>query len=611
MEFENNDPNVYVNKIMFQKQVIFSVSTEIKLKNLQYILKGKSIYYDFLTGMHYFFVTENDPGYSRLILEGEKIGLKFNKNENIYWVSFQGETLGNEKMRSMLMGKNLRSVDKGMVFPLVLNKEGRIYYLYQYDASSEPDVSESFYKIQRAYNEFYGSGSFKIERISESENFIELFKYGQVDQNFYEMEVSFPYEGPNLIGILKRATINPEEDEFIVKINGEFYKFMLKDMINNLNIPSEGIFNSVKDLSEKFAFTSYFDGKCENGICRVRWIVEERFLLDVLRALNKIVESGVKFSFSKVKKLEIDYQEEKKNELPFSTLNKEMFQKEIIYSKDMDYMPLIKDIIDKAIIYNDSLSLDLFFVLDNSSQIYPEVKIKAIRNNIKIDENRSFLWLKFPDISKSNKDIFEKISVDRQINLPGSFHLPFHLINNNRIYYCDQYNKDYEYDVTARILNVHDIYHTILGKDSFRIEKVCESEDPIAFIRNLGLESEIGAMQFIFNFEGPDAKGILKNFSSEVNNIQFVVDHGNGLEIVNLTTIVKEIPSIGNIVEDFLKSMNDNLIFFLYFEFECKNGTCKVNIFMEEKMVPLFLSNLDMFADIGFKIILSKFEIIK
>ncbi|MGC8681659.1 MAG: hypothetical protein ACP5TW_06475, partial [Thermoplasmata archaeon] len=187
---------------LFQKQAVISIVSDIKLKNFKFIIKGKTIYYDFLTAEHYFSVSENDPGYSKLILDGKEIGLKFNKKGNIYWVSFYGETLKNDEIAKKFEGRNLREIKKGMVFPLILNKDGRLYYLYQYAEDAESDVSTDLILIQNAYDDIFGPGIFRIEKIGNVEKFANYFKYGHFDQTFYEMELSVPHNGPDFIGIL-------------------------------------------------------------------------------------------------------------------------------------------------------------------------------------------------------------------------------------------------------------------------------------------------------------------------------------------------------------------------------------------------------------------------
>ena len=181
------------------------------------MVEEKPVYYDFTRGEHYFSITENDPGFSHVFIEGNEIGLKFRKTGDIYWVSFMGETKRNEKIKDMLKGKDLRSIKSGMLFPIVLNKNGRAYYFYQYNENVEAEVTEHLLKLQNAFDEIHGIGSFKIEKISDAENPTELFNYGSVNELFYEIEILVPYEGPDMKGIQKRISMNPEENEFIIK----------------------------------------------------------------------------------------------------------------------------------------------------------------------------------------------------------------------------------------------------------------------------------------------------------------------------------------------------------------------------------------------------------
>mgnify|MGYP001626227228 CR=1 FL=1 len=123
---ENQESNKWIehghiNKEFFQKQVIFSIDADIKLKNLKYIIKGKAVYYDFFTGEHYFSISEKDAEFSHIIAESKELGFPFKKKGDIYWLSFSDDTVSNEKVVKLLKGKELRFLENSILFPLVLN----------------------------------------------------------------------------------------------------------------------------------------------------------------------------------------------------------------------------------------------------------------------------------------------------------------------------------------------------------------------------------------------------------------------------------------------------------------------------------------------------------
>ncbi|MGC8662781.1 MAG: hypothetical protein ACP5TX_00025 [Thermoplasmata archaeon] len=598
----------YINRELFEKQAVFSISLDIKLKNFKYILKNKSVYYDFTKGEHYFLASENDPGYSHLLLEGEDIGLKFNKNEDVYWISFTGETMGNENMKKILNGKNLRSIEKGMMFPLILNRNERLYYVFQYSVEEENDVTENLLKIQNAYTEFYGPDSFRIEKISESEPLPDIFTYGYVDEPFYEIEILIPYDGPNMKGVLKRLSFEPKENQFMVKYDKTNYTLSFDDLTKNFQRPSISLFDAFKEISDRFAFPSYFEGVCENKICKVKWIYEERFLPDVLTVLNKINLSGGNIALSKIKKLNLEHKEIKENDLSFEPLNKEFFQKEIVYSKDLKYLPQLMDLIDNAIVYNDVMSMDVFLVVDKNSPKYPEIKIKSIKNNLKFNENKYFIWLSFPDISKIKDDLYDKTKNGRLFNLEGSYHLPFLIIKGGRIYYIDQYSTKFEKEVTTRILNVIKNHYDILGLNSFRVESIGNARDPLKFIRDFSIKTGIVSLELSIDYNGEDLKGIIKNISLDINQIQFLADEGQGPKVINISEINKKIPGFGDLAKLFFMNLQDNLSFLLYFEFKCNNGKCNINMLLEKNMFLIISNALVSLIDSGLKIKLSKYE---
>ncbi|MGC8699993.1 MAG: hypothetical protein ACP5R3_00010 [Thermoplasmata archaeon] len=598
--------NKYANLELFQKEAIASISLDIKLKNLKFVLKGKTTYYDFLTAEHFFSIFENEPGYSRLILEGKDIGLKFNKKEDIYWVRFFGETLFNEEIRKILQNRNLREIEKGMIFPLILNKNGRLFYLFQYSNDVIADASADLIYIMNAYNETYGPGTFKIEKISNAESFLNYFTYGDFEQIFYQLNLNLPYEGPDFVSILKRLSMKPEEYEFLIKINNEYKTMKFPEVLKLLKIDPGTYLNIISILPENFVFMSYFDGICKNNICTIKLILEERFIPFLLNVLNKLKNAGIEFSIENLIKLNLTKMQKVDVKNLFSPVNKDFFNREITYSKDLNYFGEIKDLIDSAICYSDDISFDKFLIINKDDPNFAEIKYKALKNNIKINENKFYLWFSFPETSKIYKEIKDVMNEGRMIQSIGVYHFPFSISYKGRMYYKIQYASESEYDATRRLLKIIDAQSKLIGKDAIKIEEIGNITDPISFINQYGIKDKIVYLELVTDYN-KNIKGLVKNSSTDINHIQILYDEGNGLKLTNFSDIQKR--TIGDLTKEFFKNLIDNLSFFLHIDFRCENGKCLFNFLIEEKMLPVVSSSLAGLIDSGTKVKISRFII--
>ncbi len=231
-----------------------------------------------------------------------------------------------------------------------------------------------------------------------------------------------------------------------------------------------------------------------------------------------------------------------------------------------------------------------------------------MKSNIKINENKYFFWFNYPEISRSKENLNEYIKDGRLFEMKSVFHLPFNIIYKDRMYYIIQYSDSCEYEITARILKVYDKYNSIIGRNSLRIENISNVRNILKFIRDFDIQKNIIALEFSSNYKGKELKGIIKNISSKIDNIEFLVDDGQGPKVISISEINERTPIFGELVQEFLKNLMDNLSFFLYFDFKCTNGGCIINILMEEKMFPVMVSGLNNLNTEIFNIRLSKYE---
>jgi len=474
----------------------------------------------------------------------------------------------------------------------------------------EAKVSERLLSIQDAYNNIFGPESFKIEEITDAFDFHEFFKYGELEEPFYEIEILIPYEGPNMKGLLKGYTINPLKDQFLVKYDNAQSILDLPTISEHLKLPTESLFDAFKDITEHFAFSSYYEGICEDGWCRVRWIYERKFIPDVIYSLNNIASKGGKIILSKFFELK-PFTKEMKIQSPCRShnhINKEFFQKQIYFSLDFSSATNIGELIDTGIIYHDHISRTYYFILDKHSPRYPEIKMRSMRHNININENDFLIWVSFPEISKTKPELNKEVEDNRLFNMEGVFHYPFNIISNGRMYFVAQYSTDTEYDFTKRILHLFGSFNEKLGPNSFKIEGITEQNDIIDFIKEKGISASIIEIGLKIEYHGKDLRGMIKNIGKEPENIQFLIDEGKGPILINISEINQRIPFLGKIATEFFNNLIDNLGFILYAEFVCIGDSCAMKMIMEERVFPIIANGIIHLIDRGFKIVLTDYE---
>ncbi len=282
----------HVNKKLFQREAIFSIDLEAKLHGISSIMRGRTAYYDYLTGRHYFSVNRNESDYPEVIMKSRKLALEMNDSGDLSWISYQDPTISDEKLSESIGGKELRFLDEAVLYPLVLYNKGREVHFLQYTESSENDVSDRLLAISGSYLDSGYNGVFRVEKISDSGEFIDFLTYGDIAEPMVEMELSIPYEGPDIRGILKGASTDVSKTQFLIESDSHLATVGLPTLAKAIKLPSNSLLDAFKTVVDSYAFTSYFEGICGGDECIVRWIFERRFSSIILSSLNGIFSKG-------------------------------------------------------------------------------------------------------------------------------------------------------------------------------------------------------------------------------------------------------------------------------------------------------------------------------
>ena len=293
----------HVNRKLFQREAIFSIDLEAKMHGISSIMRGRAAYYDYVTGRHYFSVSRNERDYPEVIMTARKLGLEMTSRGDLSWISYSDPTVSDEKLSKPIEGRELRFINEAVLYPLVLYNRGREVHFLQYATSAESDVSDRLLAMSESYLNSDTAKVFRVEKVSEAEEFTDFLRYGDLAEPMVELELSVPYEGPDIRGIMKGTTTDVLRTQFLIESDSQLVTVDLPTLAQAIKLPQKSLLDAFSAVVGSYAFTSYFEGICSGEECTVRWIFEERFSSVILSSLAQIVSRGGKVILKRYEKL--------------------------------------------------------------------------------------------------------------------------------------------------------------------------------------------------------------------------------------------------------------------------------------------------------------------
>lgn len=290
--------------------------------------------------------------------------------------------------------------------------------------------------------------------------------------------------------------------------------------------------------------------------------------------------------------------------------NKELFDKQLIYSIDTSPIIRINNIMSKGILYHDTIEREYYYFIFKSNPEYPEIKINAFRSNLNINENEKYLWIIFPEISKVHKVLDDQAKTSRLFFIKNLYPFPFVIFNNNRIYLFVQYRSDVGVSVTDRILKVKRNYDNLLGTGSMNIESVTNNIfNVVEFLNLFNLKTSIYEIKICVYHPELELQGIglFKSLSKDYKNNELLLKYKDELRTIKFFDILS--PSRLERIFKFASDLfNIKSGFILYHDFRCTGNECVHTIIFEENMKSGIAEVLEKYIDEGIDIRIEEFK---
>lgn len=290
-------------------------------------------------------------------------------------------------------------------------------------------------------------------------------------------------------------------------------------------------------------------------------------------------------------------------------VNKQIFDKQIIYSIEALSIFKIINLIDKCILYHDWVNNEYYFIKSKSDLDYHEIKIYAMRSNIQFNENNNILWFYFKGITSMNQKLDDFVQKNMIYLLNNVYHFSSVILKNNRFFYLGQFKSEDSSQITKLFVKLQNVFDEVLGPGSMEIHDLSNNlYVPVEFIKFLNIKTSIYEIRIKINYQGEEIKGLMKYISLKNNeNNHFYVFYKNKLNILTLS----DIQNIGKELYIFLKNLIDllniNISFLLYFDFTCNINNCKFTIMFEEKMVNTITEALEKIIENGVNVQIDKY----
>lgn len=275
-------------------------------------------------------------------------------------------------------------------------------------------------------------------------------------------------------------------------------------------------------------------------------------------------------------------------------VNHEFFDKQIIFSLNAKLIFNTYDIIGDSILYHDRFKREYYYVKSKSESDYPEIKIKFMKDNQKINENEKYLWIAIPEMARMNEQLDNIARNNRLFSMDKVFHFPFSILKGGRIYILDQYHSDIGEAVSRRMLKLKNNYDRILGPQSLNIESIGSNLiNAVDFLNIMGLKFSVIELKIKMDCSGCEITGLLKTASSDLDGIQLLVSYDKGLKVFNLDETVKSGHMPSKIFIPLEEIFKMNSLFLLYSDFRCSGGECIFTMIFEENFMDVVSEALE------------------
>jgi len=581
---EGLEQDLDMNVKILNKEVIFSIDSKVFSDELYSIFGNSLGRFNAERSNIFFYIFKDSKDYPQIAMKMRKMDYFVREEGDIVWVRLNIPALANREMSNILEGKAFSDIPNALIYPFVIMREGRVYFIVQYDISAESDISERLLSLNVFYNSKFWQGAFKIEHIDKSRTIHEILDSFSVDKKF--KIVSIVTKRRNKPASIFKD-VSQHTPRWPARLDGKMTTMPLEDMLNYVEGPEEVI----REFFEKFVRRSisalYLETYFTENELKFIFFIEN----DVLEGMIDSLYDSIKNAELRIESItEIGNKniENKREEY----LNREFFNRQVIFSVDISKAyPEFKGIMSPGIAYYDSKYRRYYYSIMKSESQYTDDKIKLRNREGIMKEYEDILWISFDNVIYSNINIGKMMEGKALSDMENVILYPMSIVKEGRLYHICQYNESSAEEVSRRIIELSAAHNRNIGRQSFIIHEIKYSEEISELISRFWDGEKVRKIEIEIPSE-IEAKGIQKNYSQDLENVNFIVNIAGNKGTLSINDLLSGIGIPREIMVENLRDIVNNYIIPLYFEASCGNGKCSVKWLYEERHIIHVLKTL-------------------
>ena len=580
-----SERNLDMNIRIFDKEVIFSIDSKVFGDELYSIMGNNMGRFNAERNNIFFYIFKDSKDYPQIAMRINRMGYKVREAGNTVWVRFNIPVLINKEINTQLEGKAFIDMKNTLIYTFLIMREGRVYFTVQYGIEDEKEISERLLSLNEVYNRTFWQNAFRIEYIGNSRTIPEILKSFSVNKRLKMVSI-----------VMKRgkepSSIFKEVSEHIPRwptlLDGRLTTMHLEDMLNYVEGPEEAIREFFEKFVRKSISSLYMETYFTENKVKFKALIEEDLLEGMMDNLYDSIMKNLDLEIESI----TDEGDLKAKEKGKEYLNTEFFKRQAIFSVDISRAyPEYTGIMDSGIAYYDSKYKRYYYSIMKGESKYSDQKIRLRKRESIMREDENILWISFDNVIYSNDSIRNMAEGKTLSDMDNVILYPISIVREGRLYHLCQYNESSSNEVSKRIIELSAAYNRNLGRHSFTIHEINDSEEISEFISRLWDSEKVREIEIEIPSE-IEAHGIQKNHSQDLENVNFVVNMAGNMGTLSIENLLSGLGIPPEIMIESMKDIIDNYIIALYFEASCGNGKCSVRWLYEDRYLNHVLKTL-------------------
>jgi hypothetical protein len=588
---ENESPekgleqNLDMNIRILNKEVIFSIDSRVFSDELYSIIGNSLGRFNAERNSIFFYLFKDSKDYPQRAMRIKKMNYVVKEAGDIVWVRLDIPSLANREINNLLEGRAFSDIPNALIYPFVIMREGRVYFIVQYDINVEGEISERLLSLNDIYNSKFWQNAFKIEYIDSSRTIPEILDSFSVDKRFKIVSIVMKRRN-------KPTSIFKDVGQHIPRwpalLDGSLTTMHLEDMLNYVDGPEEAIREFFEKFVRKSISALYMETYFTENELKFIAFIEDDLLEGMIDNLYDSIKKNLELRIESITEIGDKNIENKRDEY----LNREFFKRQVIFSVDISKAyPEFTGIMSSGIAYYDSKYRRYYYSIMKSESQYSDQKIRLRKREGIMKEDEDILWISFDNVIYSNINMGTMMEGKTLSDMENVILYPISIVREGRLYHICQYNESSAGEVSRRIIALSAAYNRNIGRHSFIIHEMKYSEEISELISRFWDGGKVRKIEIEIPSE-IEAQGIQKNHSQDLENVNFTVKMAGNTGTLNINDLLSGLGIPPEIMVESMRDIINNYIIALYFEASCGNGKCSIKWLYEERYIIHVLKTL-------------------